>query len=1231
MLFKCAFVSLYFSAVAVIVPAEEIPLVDTHLEEAREIFNWISGSTEGWITPKQDVRREVPGDFNSPLGVYATKRIEKGEVIARIPWDNIIKSDIPNEDGQLCCGTVTAIAREMKLGNRSKYAPYAVYLNGEADSQIPSAWSEPGKALLKEVLGDGLPPDDPDDWINDWVRRCKGDPSDKIARKAALLVVQRSDDSIMIPAYDAYNHRNGNWTNTKTILEEGKYHLTTATKRIEPGQQIMISYNQCEQCPGRKFGYGTAEILRDYGFVEYFPQRWHFVEDEIEFDLDKDDEGKLVLHWQEQPRETDAKTREQIKVELKSEIQRLRRMKNIDWNFEFEDRDHGIPRHEWDNIWKFVDANIIAMSVALDAMGPMTTVPIIDTKADIRDTARPKETSEEQTCPNDDSGSCGATEDLVPITANGSHYDTLVWEFDDLDYQRSTCDNREIMKFTDFDDLEYVKTYYQEMTFTEKPSTDDICMDLDNIVQICSNYRPQYHEYVSHAAARFVKDVRRVIFIGGGDSMLLHEALKYPNLEKVVGLELDQTVVRKCFKHFKTSPHFDDPRVEWWFGDATKSLLLLPEDYWGSFDLVLVDLSETVVSFSVTAELDVFDALSLLLNPVGVMVKNEHYMEKLSSAFDYSLELHYDSPVICSQVLAFGSNNVDFFHDPVYDPHVENFLYGTMHTPETRYDLMHGYRKNIAPKEKCNLKIPEDPTEQDKTAGILEIVNAEDTDENLPNDLTGLLKAVAENNGFALVSDPIYDHDTSIVVLSDGYIEAKVWPLDQYVAFDIYLWGRTYKMASMKAALVEAVGSKDVSAYRVVVGGVFGTSTWREDQKILGPKVKQLRNCEEDVVKTGKLDPVMASSIAFEEVLPLTLKNEGITAVVVCGERGKECTGLKTLQDLASIKELIPIYECPGLEEKIENAYACETKILEALKKGLAQKEAKLDILIMDPSSSYKMNQIIASITSSQTLRDQLTSEHMVAASWLSDMSETWRRDLLDRFRKQWGLDPASHAEFYLQADEKTFDLVVFSSNNEQANYEYKNLENRLRDRLSDSKATIELRKIHGALYRFKEDFQPRVFKQEDYDSKPGRVQFANQSPFGRQNIFQLVKSDGYKEELAFTLNELWGHLEAAMTGIHMIPSTVRQISGFGEGGMIAAVTSMGDAILVYDGREHIDISLYTDGEFTGLPEKFMGRFMYEIERKMKVALRDDQPRGIGHVINFPSDFEEEEEEVEEA
>lgn len=50
------------------------------------------------------------------------------------------------------------------------------------------------------------------------------------------------------------------------------------------------------------------------------------------------------------------------------------------------------------------------------------------------------------------------------------------------------------------------------------------------------------------------------MFVGGGDSMLLHELLKYDSLELVVALELDQRVVRGSYKHFGTQPHFDDNR-----------------------------------------------------------------------------------------------------------------------------------------------------------------------------------------------------------------------------------------------------------------------------------------------------------------------------------------------------------------------------------------------------------------------------------------------------------------------------------------------------------------------------------------------------------------------------------------------------------------------------------------------------------------------------------------------
>ena len=67
---------------------------------------------------------------------------------------------------------------------------------------------------------------------------------------------------------------------------------------------------------------------------------------------------------------------------------------------------------------------------------------------------------------------------------------------------------------------------------------------------------------IVHYTARFIERVERVLFVGGGDSMLLHEILKYPTLQKVVGLELDQLVVRSSFRHFGTQPHFDNDKVE---------------------------------------------------------------------------------------------------------------------------------------------------------------------------------------------------------------------------------------------------------------------------------------------------------------------------------------------------------------------------------------------------------------------------------------------------------------------------------------------------------------------------------------------------------------------------------------------------------------------------------------------------------------------------------------------
>eukprot|EP00984_Skeletonema_dohrnii_P037283 scaffold39190_cov155-Skeletonema_dohrnii-CCMP3373.AAC.2 len=145
----------------------------------------------------------------------------------------------------------------------------------------------------------------------------------------------------------------------------------------------------------------------------------------------------------------------------------------------------------------------------------------------------------------------------------------------DLETKWATC-NTEYHEDNEYaQEIDAKHSQYQEVFFEENLHLEDKCLWLDHTMQQCASYRPHYHEPFVHLSAAYT-DVKRVVFVGGGDSMLLHEVLKYPSLEMVLGLELDQVVTRNSFEHFKTQPHFDDERVQWWFGDGAKSLTLLP-------------------------------------------------------------------------------------------------------------------------------------------------------------------------------------------------------------------------------------------------------------------------------------------------------------------------------------------------------------------------------------------------------------------------------------------------------------------------------------------------------------------------------------------------------------------------------------------------------------------------------------------------------------------------------
>ena len=110
-----------------------------------------------------------------------------------------------------------------------------------------------------------------------------------------------------------------------------------------------------------------------------------------------------------------------------------------------------------------------------------------------------------------------------------------------------------------------IRTYHQLMTFWQTPYGEyydkDVCFKIERNWESCQSNRPHYHELFVHYPAMWMPQAKRMMFLGGGDSMILHEMLKYKDLELVVGLELDKGVVQASLIYFETLPHFDKDKV----------------------------------------------------------------------------------------------------------------------------------------------------------------------------------------------------------------------------------------------------------------------------------------------------------------------------------------------------------------------------------------------------------------------------------------------------------------------------------------------------------------------------------------------------------------------------------------------------------------------------------------------------------------------------------------------
>lgn len=163
------------------------------------------------------------------------------------------------------------------------------------------------------------------------------------------------------------NHDNGR----VNVVTNSYYNSTGirvwANQPIRSGQEIYATYDKCTDCGDVAEYWGTTEVLRDFGFVEDFPQRWTWNHRYIWFEIHKDvSSGEFSVVWDDSDGLTPGLEGDYFGAAkgegldfLRSELARLQ-------SLELEDH-CAAPAHECWFIQKYYESLLLGLSLGVGA------------------------------------------------------------------------------------------------------------------------------------------------------------------------------------------------------------------------------------------------------------------------------------------------------------------------------------------------------------------------------------------------------------------------------------------------------------------------------------------------------------------------------------------------------------------------------------------------------------------------------------------------------------------------------------------------------------------------------------------------------------------------------------------------------------------------------------------------------------------------------------------------
>ena len=191
---------------------------------------------------------------------------------------------------------------------------------------------------------------------------------------------------------------------------------------------------------------------------------------------------------------------------------------------------------------------------------------------------------------------------------------------------------------------------YQHIMIADSPDFGPMLI-LDGVVQTTSADGFIYNEMLAHIPMCSHPDPKKILIVGGGDCGVAREITKYPCVEKIDMVEIDEMVVKACKEHLKeVSGNLNDKRVNFIYADGIKYVKECRDKY----DVVIIDSSDPVGPAVELFSMDFYNNISNILKDDGIFACQSEspifYADEMKDIF-IKLSDIYNEVKVCTAVV----------------------------------------------------------------------------------------------------------------------------------------------------------------------------------------------------------------------------------------------------------------------------------------------------------------------------------------------------------------------------------------------------------------------------------------------------------------------------------------------------------------------------------------------------------------------------------------------------